>query len=368
MKPFIKWPGGKSEELKHILPSFPTQMDRFYEPFVGGGAVYWSMDPVRESYINDRSTELIQLYREVQRQEEGFFQNLREMDQAWKRLGQLARAQGSALSQLYLAFRKGTLSQPQLEEEILHILQTHFQPLARPDSCLFEFEPLRNELKTGLLQKCRRVQKIEEKKGLLSSEDLETSMETGLKSGLYTHFRSLYNHLEDHSIDPHAASALFYFIREYCYSSMFRYNKKGGFNVPYGGSSYNQKDLSAKIRQMEQAEVVERLRQTQISSLDFQDFLERYPPGPQDFLFLDPPYDSSFSTYANQSFHGKDHIRLAEFCKKTQGRFMLVIKNTDFIYQLYRDFHIVSFDKKYMVSFQNRNVKEAEHLVITNYG
>lgn len=44
-------------------------------------------------------------------------------------------------------------------------------------------------------------------------------------------------------------------------------------------------------------------------------------------------------------------------------------KNTDFIYNLYNNehFNITSFDKKYMVSFMNRNNKDVEHLVITNY-
>ena len=48
---------------------------------------------------------------------------------------------------------------------------------------------------------------------------------------------------------------------------------------------------------------------------------------------------------------------------------MLIIKNTDFIYNLYRNngFYIKSFDKKYLVSFQNRNNKDVEHLIITNY-
>ena len=46
---------------------------------------------------------------------------------------------------------------------------------------------------------------------------------------------------------------------------------------------------------------------------------------------------------------------------------MLVIKNTDFIYKLYREFRMVNFEKRYLVSFQNRNAKEAEHLMIMNY-
>ena len=48
---------------------------------------------------------------------------------------------------------------------------------------------------------------------------------------------------------------------------------------------------------------------------------------------------------------------------------MLIIKNTDFIYDLYNQdgFFIKSFDKKYLVSIKNRNEKDVEHLIITNY-
>ena len=48
---------------------------------------------------------------------------------------------------------------------------------------------------------------------------------------------------------------------------------------------------------------------------------------------------------------------------------MLIIKNTDFIFNLYdgKGFNIQSFDKKYLVSFMNRNDKDVEHLLITNY-
>ena len=51
------------------------------------------------------------------------------------------------------------------------------------------------------------------------------------------------------------------------------------------------------------------------------------------------------------------------------AKFMLIIKNTNFVYNLYRDtpFEISSFDKKYQVSFQNRNEKKVKHLIIKNY-
>ena len=48
---------------------------------------------------------------------------------------------------------------------------------------------------------------------------------------------------------------------------------------------------------------------------------------------------------------------------------MMIIKNTDFIFELYNDkgLNIQSFEKTYLVSFMNRNDKNVEHLLITNY-
>jgi DNA adenine methylase len=104
--------------------------------------------------------------------------------------------------------------------------------------------------------------------------------------------------------------------------------------------------------------------------MDFEAFLQKYHPQPDDFIFLDPPYDSEFSTYARNHFDRQDQERLARYllhhCK---ARFMLVIKNTAAIRDLYcqTDLNIQAFDKKYLVSFQDRNKRDAEHLIITNY-
>ena len=48
---------------------------------------------------------------------------------------------------------------------------------------------------------------------------------------------------------------------------------------------------------------------------------------------------------------------------------MMIIKNTPYIYSLYdgRGLNIRSFDKKYQVSFMNRNSRDVTHLIITNY-
>lgn len=88
----------------------------------------------------------------------------------------------------------------------------------------------------------------------------------------------------------------------------------------------------------------------------------------KNICFLDPLYDTDFSTYAQNEFRHEEQKRLCECLKRTPAKILLIIKNTDFIYELYKDnFNITSFDKKYMVSFMNRNDRKAEHLIITNY-
>ncbi len=84
---------------------------------------------------------------------------------------------------------------------------------------------------------------------------------------------------------------------------------------------------------------------------------------------MDPPYDSEYSEYAQNAFNREDQIRLANYLANTEARVMVVIKETEFIRNLYTDlgFNIDVFDKKYMVNFKNRNNRDVVHLIITNY-
>ena len=112
------------------------------------------------------------------------------------------------------------------------------------------------------------------------------------------------------------------------------------------------------------------LKKTKIANGDFEDFLTKYPPTKDDFIFLDPPYDTPFSTYAKNTFDRGDQKRLADYLiNDCPAKWMMVIKKTDFIADLYFDkgLNINVFDKKYLVSFMNRNDKDVEHLMIRNY-
>lgn len=64
MRPILKWAGGKTQMLKDILPRIPEYSGKFIEPFVGGGALYFSLLP-ENAVIADSNPELINVYVQV---------------------------------------------------------------------------------------------------------------------------------------------------------------------------------------------------------------------------------------------------------------------------------------------------------------
>lgn len=73
-KPFVKWVGGKSQLLEEIRKKYPQKIERYCEPFVGGGAVLFDIlqkfQP-SEVLINDINKERINTYYQVKNQCEG---------------------------------------------------------------------------------------------------------------------------------------------------------------------------------------------------------------------------------------------------------------------------------------------------------
>ena len=63
-QPFLKWAGGKRQLLPAIKEYLPKKFTQYYEPFVGAGAVLFSLQP-KKSVINDTNSELINCYRVI---------------------------------------------------------------------------------------------------------------------------------------------------------------------------------------------------------------------------------------------------------------------------------------------------------------
>ena len=64
MSPVLKWAGGKTQLLDSIISRFPRTYERYFEPFIGGGAVFLSARP-NVAYINDINKQLINLYQRL---------------------------------------------------------------------------------------------------------------------------------------------------------------------------------------------------------------------------------------------------------------------------------------------------------------
>ena len=371
LRPLLKWAGGKTQELKYILPALPDNFSAYYEPFVGGGAV-WTSVRADTFFINDKSTELIALYRSIHaRRRTAFFALLYELEENRGKLHRFFREEEEVLTDLYALFFTEKINKETLENRIALFVKNKSLSLLRlfSDNFSAEREQFLQEVRKNLLRKFCRMRTLEHQKGRLPAGDISDNIETALHSAFYMQMRRLYN-LPKKQISPALASVVFFYIRAFAYSGMFRYNSKGHFNVPYGGIAYNGKDFKKQIDYLHSGAVRDLLKKTKIESRDFLDFLEKHPPTADDFIFLDPPYDSEFSTYARNTFDRSDQIRLANYLiKDCAAKWMMVIKKTDFIADLYFDkgLNISVFDKKYLVSFMNRNDKKTEHLMIRNY-
>ena len=64
LSPILKWVGGKRQLLSEIIPLIDESCDNYVEPFIGGGAVLFRLQP-KKAIINDYNTELINVYRTV---------------------------------------------------------------------------------------------------------------------------------------------------------------------------------------------------------------------------------------------------------------------------------------------------------------
>ena len=368
MNPIVKWPGGKGQELRQILELVP-QFDRYIEPFFGGGALYFELEPERAA-INDISTPLMELYRLVQAQDETLRRCLWDYESSFSGTIAACRDRMEELTGLFSGLLEETLDQEACRERLVPIV-SYVSGAAHgtggreiiADRAAFEAHLLHFSL-----DKLRRTA-VNSKKRPFSQEDLEENLVTGFTSGYYMYFRQVFNDLSlgRRKLSPGETMANFYFIRSYCYGAMFRYNARGEFNVPYGGMSYNRKRMAPKLEAMFSGEMAGLLAGTRIENRDFETFLRDCRLTKGDFLFLDPPYDSDTPDYEGNAFTRADQERLAAFLKQTPAKFVLVIKNTEYIRSLYAEARrVLQFETRYRYNLRSRNDRVAEHLIITN--
>jgi DNA adenine methylase len=144
---------------------------------------------------------------------------------------------------------------------------------------------------------------------------------------------------------------------------MLRYNSKGKFNIPYGRyKTYKYEDLKNNNYQ-------QLLQNTDIYNKDFEYIFNQYNNS-NNFMFLDPPYDSEFTDYGYCKFGKPEHNKLAKYFKETSIKCLMIIGKTPFIEELYKDYIVGEYDKRYRFKLHSGRVGNeinTKHLIIKNY-
>lgn len=262
VKPFLKWAGGKQALAELITEASPNQFDRYFEPFVGGGSIFFALQ-CSHSVICDQNDWLIDTYTAIR-------------------------------------------DEPAQVAEILRKL-----PNTREDFL--------------------RIRSMDQKEA-----------------------------------SPAQRAAHLIYLNKTCFRGLFRVNREGRFNVPYG--EYNRRYYDPENLQR----VSELLKGTEIRKGDFEYGI--YGVSTRDFVYFDPPYYkyggySDFNRYTPSQFREHDHIRLAAVCRELDNRgvqWALTNSNTTFVRALFHGFRIRELSSRREINLDSakRNMIE---LLITNY-
>ena len=269
--PVVKWVGGKRQIINEIMKYVPESYTTYYEPFLGGGALLFKLQP-QKAVVNDINHELINLYEVIK-------DNV---------------------------------------EELIKDLKTH-----------------KNEKEYFY-----KIRELDRKKD-------EYSKLTSVQR----------------------ASRIIY-LNKTCYNGLFRVNKAGEFNTPFGNykkpNIVNETTLKAVSDYFNQAKI-------RFCSLDFTVVLKGVRKGA--FVYFDPPYDpvsdtASFTGYDRSGFDRSEQIRLKETCDKLDQKgveFLLSNSATDFIKDLYKEYRIEIVQAKRPINSNANKRGEIDEVLVMNF-
>ncbi len=142
---------------------------------------------------------------------------------------------------------------------------------------------------------------------------------------LYYSHRANFNRLiQEGKGYSHEAASLFYYLNRTGYNGLCRFNRSGGFNVPFG-----------KYKTITYTRDFTPYR-TVLSGWDFNSGpFEALHVAPEDFIYADPPYDVQFTSYSKEGFRWDDQVRLAEWLAQHPGPVVLSNQATPRIMDLY---------------------------------
>ena len=188
-------------------------------------------------------------------------------------------------------------------------------------------------------------------------------------------FMKVREHYNEKSMDIIENTTLFIFLNKTCFNGLYRVNKKGKFNVPFG------KYANPTICDAETIRLDSKLLQgIEILSGDFESTFD-YAHGNTLFYF-DPPYrplsdTSSFNDYTKEAFNDNSQIRLKNYCDKiNKAGYKLMLSNSDgkrknesdnFFDQLYSSYHIERLWASRSVNSNPQKRGKLTEILVRNY-
>lgn len=187
---------------------------------------------------------------------------------------------------------------------------------------------------------------------------LEVSIPLHNDRAVYARHRNRFNQLiAEGNAETSEAASLFYYLNRTGFNGLCRFNRSGGFNVPFGTHktiSYRT-DFFDYRQQFSGYEFVNR---------DFEELNIRST----DFIYADPPYDVDFRQYSSGGFEWSDQVRVAEWLAAHKGPVVLANQATRRIVALYKDlgFVVRFLQAPRMISCDGNRQKAREVLAVRN--
>ena len=172
----------------------------------------------------------------------------------------------------------------------------------------------------------------------------------------YYECRGTFNALEKSESNDPLRAQLFYYLNRAGYNGLCRFNRKGGYNVPFGKHKrlYFLGDLRP-YRDLFQG--------YEFHSHDFE-----FMAIPDDlFIYADPPYDGLFTSYSNDVFTWEDHIRLAHWLAERNSPIVVSNRETQRVIELYSDlgFDVHNVSRRTTISASKKGRKTVPDVLMT---
>lgn len=257
---------------------------------------------------------------------------------------------------------------PEIETEIKRAGQfdTYYEPFVGGGAVLFDLLPQKaviNDYNEELINAYRTIR--DDLPNLLA----ELSKLHNSKDDFYE-IRAWDREPDYANLSKAKKAARFIYLTKTCFNSLYRVNRKGYFNTPYGRKRniqiVDQDNLTAISQYLNDNEVA-------ITSGDFAKVLAQVKPN--SLVYLDPPYvplttTASFTSYTAVGFNKSDQECLAQSCQhldRIGAKFIESNSDTELVHELYQQFNIRTVYAKRNINANGKKRGAVAEVLITNF-